>query len=396
MSISVHGLFNSTSDLYRLRLIAGKEGIVRPVSWMYYTEDVSTLSFMRGGELVITTGLEIGRHNFLNSQEQDAFVIEYLSSLINLISRQNSSGLILNVGKYIQHVPEEIIQLCNRLQFPLITMPWEIHIVDLMQDYGNRIVSDKQRRQSVSQSIYNAVFRLEKFNPEYIENSAFANADKFSVLLMEKPESMSEMSEEEFCRYMEFSFNIKLGILSTEYVFFLHDETVVYVFHSDVHQWLSKIEKTARMNNYFCSSKISLSGVCNRIEDLHSEYGHGELALKLCDEEILVGDYEKLGIYQLLGEVKDRRILEKIYNQTLGELNVFGKDKLNDYLNTLRLYLKTSGKVAKTAAENSTHRNTVNYRIRKICDTLGIDLDDGETRYMIQTALYIQELLQRV
>ena len=50
---------------------------------------------------------------------------------------------------------------------------------------------------------------------------------------------------------------------------------------------------------------------------------------------------------------------------------------------------------AKTAEENATHRNTVNYRIHKIAEMLGIDIQDGQTRYKIQTALYIRKLLKR-
>ena len=117
--------------------------------------------------------------------------------------------------------------------------------------------------------------------------------------------------------------------------------------------------------------------------------------VKLCSEKSLTGDYEKIGIFKLLGEVKDRRILEKLYAAVLGPLDEFGKEKLEDYLNTLRLYLESGGKVQKTAEENFTHRNTVNYRIKKICDTLGIDLADGETRYMVQTALHIRDLLEK-
>ena len=62
MPLSVQSLFNATADLYRLKLLAGKKGLHHPVSWMYYSEDTTTLEFIRGGELVLTTGMNMERN----------------------------------------------------------------------------------------------------------------------------------------------------------------------------------------------------------------------------------------------------------------------------------------------------------------------------------------------
>lgn len=395
MAISVQSLFNSTADIYRLKMISGKEWALRPVSWMYYTEDVSTLNFLRGGELVVTTGMEIGRLAENNGKNLESYTVEYLSRLVNAVTEQRASGLILNMGKYIQAVPEEIIQLCQRLQLPLLTMPWEIHIIDIMQDYGNRIVNDRQKGNSLEKTLFNAMFNHAEFNILELENTTFAGAKEFSVILLEVPEILAEKNEEDFTRYMEYSFNLKTGLLLGEYSYFLYEDKIVYIFHDDAHNHFGQIEKAARKDKNFECMRISVSGVCSAAEELADEFRHADLALKLCDPDALTGDYNKLGIFQLLGEVQNRAVLERMYNDVLGPLNVFGKEKLDDYLNTLRLYLCSSGKVQKTAEENSTHRNTVNYRIRKICDTLNIDLSNGETRYMIQTALYIKDLLKK-
>lgn len=393
MSVTIQTLLNSTSSLYRLKLIAGTEGTSRSVSWMYYSEDTSTLDFLRGGELVITTGMEIGRRAENLGVNQDDYIVEYLSKLIEVLSQENASGLILNVGKYIVSVPREIIELCNRLQFALMTMPWEIHIIDIMQDYANRFISDRQKTLSLEQTIFDAMFAPSKFNPLQLENTSFANATEYSVILVDMPEKIQKMSQEDLAYYMNYSFNIKLGVPASEYVAFPYKTKIVYAFHSNAHNYIAKIEKALKKDTNFGQVRISISGTCNRIQEISAEYEHAMLAMNFCNSQNLLGDYDKLGIYQILGEVKDRKILEDFYQRTLGELNFLGKEKLDDYLNTLKLYIESSGMVSKTAQENSTHRNTVNYRIRKICDILNIDLSDGKTRYMIQTALYIRELL---
>lgn len=396
MAISVQTLFNSTADIYRLKMISGKEGALRPVSWMYYTEDVSTLNFLRGGELVVTTGMEIGRLADNNGKNQEEYTVDYLSRLVNAVTEQKASGLILNMGKYIQTVPEEIIQLCQRFQLPLLTMPWEIHIIDIMQDYGNRIVNDRQKGNNLEKTLFNAMFNQAEFNIIQLENTSFSGAKEFSVILLEEPENFVEKTEEDLKHYMDYSFNLRTGLLAGEYCYFFYEDKIVYVFHDDAHAHFGQIEKAARRDKNFEHMRLSVSGVCSAPEKLADEFRHAELALKLGNPETLSGDYNKLGIFQLFGEVQNRNVLESVYNNVLGPLNVFGKEKLEDYLNTLRLYLSSSGKVQKTAEENSTHRNTVNYRIRKICDTLNIDLSNGETRYMIQTALYIKDMLEKI
>ena len=409
MSVSMQSLYSATKDTYRLKVIAGKEEMNRNVSWMYYTEDESTISFIRGGELAVTTGLHLERsvqngkpfndgetaHSIMTEEEKMHATTEYLAHFITKLSERNISGLILNVGKYITSVPEEICAMCDRLSFPLLTMPWEIHLIDIMQDYGNRIVSDRQKVMTTEKALSNALFFPEQFDSAQLDGTRFAGAEKYSVILMQIPEEFFNGEEEKIRRYMDFSFNGKLRIMPSEFACILHKNHIVYVFHSDARNVAQTLCTVASHDRYFKGMKIAVSAVCRTPEELSNEYRHAKLALSFCAPEETLCDYNSLGIYRLLAEVQDRRILEAFYEETLGKLAFFSEDKRNDYLNTLSLYLESSGKIQKTAEENATHRNTVNYRIHKIAEMLGIDIQDGQTRYKIQTALYIRKLLQR-
>lgn len=409
MSISVQSLYSATKDIYRIKVIAGKDGMNRNVSWMYYTEDESTISFIRGGELAVTTGLHLERsvqngkpfndgetaHSIMTEEEKMHATTEYLAHFITELTERNASGLILNTGKYINDIPEEICAMCDRLSFPLLTMPWEIHLIDIMQDYGNRIVSDRQKVMTTEKALSNALFFPEQFDSAQLDGTRFAGAEKYSVILMQIPEEFFNGEEEKIRRYMDFSFNGKLRIMPSEFACILHKNHIVYVFHSDARNVAQTLCTVASHDRYFKGMKIAVSAVCRTPEELSNEYRHAKLALSFCAPEETLCDYNSLGIYRLLAEVQDRRILEAFYEETLGKLAFFSEDKRNDYLNTLSLYLESSGKIQKTAEENATHRNTVNYRIHKIAEMLGIDIQDGQTRYKIQTALYIRKLLQR-
>lgn len=400
MISSVQSLFSATSDLFRLKILAGRGGLQNRVSWMYYTEDIATVEFIRGGELVITTGLEIERHRKNTGTQSENDMEDYLLSLVKKLYDLKAAGLILNIGRYIVSVSEKIINFCNDLNFPLLTMPWEVHIIDIMQDYGKRILEAHEKTLTIEKALFNAIFHPKDFELSSISDSDFLkNANGFFLVLLEFPQNFREKTQDEISRYMEFNFNLKIKILPDEYSMVIHEGKACYVVKSTDSKKTEKAKKiasAASTDRFLNGARISVSGICQNISDLPKEYEHAKLALCFCDAENRFSDYQNLGIYQLFGEIKDKKVLQKFYDDTLGKLESMGKEKLSDYLHTLRLYLSSNGSVHKTAEENFTHRNTVNYRIKRICELLGVNLlQDGKARYKIQTALYVKELLDK-
>lgn len=367
---------------------------------MYYTEDIATVEFIRGGELVITTGLEIERLRKNTGTQSENDMEDYLLSLVKKLYDLKAAGLILNIGRYIVSVSEKIINFCNDLNFPLLTMPWEVHIIDIMQDYGKRILEAHEKTLTIEKALFNAIFHPKDFELSSISDSDFLkSANGFFLVLLEFPQKFREKTQDEISRYMEFNFNLKIKILPDEYAMVIHEGKACYVVKSTDSKKTEKAKKIASAagsDRFLNGARISVSGICQNISDLPKEYEHAKLALCFCDAENRFSDYQDLGIYQLFGEIKDKKVLQKFYDDTLGKLESMGKEKLSDYLHTLRLYLSSNGSVHKTAEENFTHRNTVNYRIKRICELLGVNLlQDGKARYKIQTALYVKELLDK-
>lgn len=53
-------------------------------------------------------------------------------------------SIIINTGMYLQYIPEEVASWCEIHNFPLLEMPWEISITELIQAYCMRIIDQKQ------------------------------------------------------------------------------------------------------------------------------------------------------------------------------------------------------------------------------------------------------------
>lgn len=397
--ISLNSLYESIKETYKIKLISGEKGISNAVSWTYFTEDFSSIDFIRGGELTITTGMYFANFEETDDKSNFKYIEENLIDFISRLKKLNAAGLIINTGKYILEIPEKVIEYSNKIDFPLFTMPWEIHIVDIMQNVGNKIVRDNQKTLSISENFEKILFSKEKIDYEILKSTQFANLsenEEYLLCAVELSKNFLCESSEFQNQYIKFKINSKLEIPFSNFCCLFHDDKLIYVFKGNFTSIKKEISKSFKIifssDKFFTESRVAFSSYCKNFLSLKEEYEHALTALKLFSNEIIC-DYENLGVYKLFSEIKNKQILESFCNEILGKLDILGNEKKKDYLNTLKLYLESSGKVQKTAEENFTHRNTVNYRIRKIVDILGVDLNDGKTRYLIQTALYLKEML---
>ena len=62
-----------------------------------------------------------------------------------------------------------------------------------------------------------------------------------------------------------------------------------------------------------------------------------------------------------------------------------------DYVETLRAYLDAFGDVATAAARLDVHPNTFRYRMRRLTEVSGLDLDDAVERLVAHLQLHIAE-----
>ena len=57
-------IWMEVKNKYQMRLAAGRKGLERQIDWVHIIEDVQVAEFLRGGELVFTTGI-VGREEYL-------------------------------------------------------------------------------------------------------------------------------------------------------------------------------------------------------------------------------------------------------------------------------------------------------------------------------------------
>ena len=101
--------------------------------------------------------------------------------------------------------------------------------------------------------------------------------------------------------------------------------------------------------------------------------------------------YSHYYIYEMLDDYKKRYALEDMSVQKLALLSDPAEDRY-DNLALLRNYLLTERSISSTAKIMHMHRNSVIYRLNKIQEILGLDLNDPDVRLRLLISFKILEL----
>jgi purine catabolism regulator len=99
----------------------------------------------------------------------------------------------------------------------------------------------------------------------------------------------------------------------------------------------------------------------------------------------------ELGLTGLLAAVADERLTDYAM-RLLGPLVEHDRARNGSLVATLRAYLET-GEQQQAAQRLRVHPNTLRYRLDRIREISGVDLEDSETRLNLAVALRVQSLL---
>lgn len=115
----------------KAKVVAGSAGLHNTIKWVHIIEILNVESFVKGNELVLTTGLGI-------RQDVDKF-LHFVKGLIHA----KCAGLCIEFGEYIQLVPEEVIYLADEHNFPIIVFPQAVPFVEITQELHSFIINQQ-------------------------------------------------------------------------------------------------------------------------------------------------------------------------------------------------------------------------------------------------------------
>ena len=114
-----------------LRLLAGHKSTSNPVRWVHITEVPDPTKWLKGGELLLTTG-----YSFVGSEEQQVAQIKRLID-------HNISGLGFGTGFSFDKVPPAIVAVAEEYGFPLFEVPYHVPFLAITEAVASKIVNEQ-------------------------------------------------------------------------------------------------------------------------------------------------------------------------------------------------------------------------------------------------------------
>ena len=361
MGFTIDDALLETQNIYKLKLIAGKNGCANAISWVQMVEDKTILQQLWGKELVVTTGLGF----------PDA---DSLMEFVQLLIKYHSVGLIINLGNkqgegYVFEIPQEIIDYCNEQDFPLLVFPWEIHLAELIKDFSYRCISSEREDRRINKVIIDTLI-----NPRIIEESrqqliSHFDVDNYFQVVVIDIDSQEELGMIER-RRIQFQLELCLEKIEGNYSFFWFDGHFILITNGLDDKTLKRlIKETLKRAKKRIAYRIHI-GVGSKMLDFRNiilSYKRGlaacKMAKKFNDASLI---FEEMGVYQVLFMIEDQDILYQMHNQLLGPIIAYDKKHHTELEETLYNYLMFDSNQKAMAEALFMHRNTINYRMNKI------------------------------
>ena len=132
-------------SLRRAGLVAGRSGLGREVRWVHVVDNPDPVSWVREGQLVLTTGYAWPR----GAHEQTALVRE--------LSGRGVTAVGLAVPQFFDGVPEVMRAEAEGIGLPMVEVPWEVPFAEITQEVHNELLREQMAVLERSEAIHGAL-----------------------------------------------------------------------------------------------------------------------------------------------------------------------------------------------------------------------------------------------
>jgi len=383
MGFTIEDMLTLTGDRYQMSMIAGKAGWSNSISWVLMIEDFTILRNFVGKELAVTTGMGF------DSEEK-------LLTLIRQLNARHAAGLIVNTGFHINDISEAARNLCNELDLPLIIVPWEIYISDMIKDLSVRIFLQGMTDEQITAAFIKALASPDQAAAARQDLLPYFDVDGDFQIVLLTTQGLDTMDTVER-RRIGYRMELYLENITHNCSFFYYDSSFVLICNnlpSDVTEQVItdfEVRMLTKMPEKECF--IGISSRLKGLENLSTAYRRAQAALKMAvTTGVKRTAFDEMGIYRILCLVPDRALLGEMSQGLLKPLIDYDNTHDGQYVETLENYLALEGSLLATSEKMFIHRNTLMYRINKIKKLLGTDLSTSDEKLSYQIACLIMHM----
>ncbi|HAB95148.1 MAG TPA: PucR family transcriptional regulator [Lachnospiraceae bacterium] len=383
MGFTIEDMLVVSQDRYKMVMVAGSAGWSNSISWLLMLEDLTIIHNFTGKEFAVTTGLGF-------QKEED------MLRLARELHTHNASGLLVNTGYYVKEIPRSVKEYCDESGFPLLVVPWEISLSDLMKDITIRIFVQSETDEQISGALIRAIEQPEAQDLYTRELLPHFDLDGTFEVALVTTGDLDKMDTVER-RRMAYRMQLYLTNLTHNGHFFYYASYFVIIMNAMEEEECAEILEAfaERVTRRIPDRKvyIGVSDQVKDIENLHLAYKRARAAAEMAvKRERGIQFFDQMGLYRMLYMVEDRALLKDLSDKPLSPLIEYDRDHNGEYLMTLESFLRNGGSIKAVSEELFVHRNTILYRMANIKSLLGSSLETPEERMVFMVACMIRQM----
>ncbi|HEY4897292.1 MAG TPA: PucR family transcriptional regulator ligand-binding domain-containing protein [Solirubrobacteraceae bacterium] len=384
MELTVESL---TAEL-GLELVCGASSARTHVRFVHSTELADPTPWLKGGELLLTTGLQLDGPK---SQRE----------LIGRLADHEIAGLGFGTGFAHKRIPAALVTAARKRDFPLFEVPYELPFIAITERAFAHLLEERYemlQRNMVGDLLAEALSG--HLHPEDLQARLrpFGIGERVAVLAFRPPDpSLAAWAVERILerRRVPNLVAIRAGLLCAvvdagaegaandagaspaldpvELARLIRSELVPRF--GAVPTSVSRVAATHSLRMSFHEARCALEAVRLRNGDAPE-----------------VASHEDLGAFQLLLSVQDDEALISYCRSVLGPIEQGEGDYGDELVRSLDVFIENNGHWEKAANALFCHRHTLRYRIRRVEQLTGRDFSNARDRIEFWLALRGREL----
>lgn len=374
MAVELSDLYEDIRTQYNVQLHTSS-CFDKKIGWVHIVENELFVQFLHGNELIFTSGVQYTSE-------------EWLKDFVGMLYDKNAGGLIIGLTEGCKF-SEEIIEYCNKLQFPLFSASWETPYIDVMRRFSEILLQNEKTETNLVSALKNAIHYPDnlELSVKGFESNGFFQGMSYGVFVVSCHTYHTENGNKALEKIAEsMRYFLKKAVLYEE------NGILIILAVGDQISLLRKgmSEQCKQDANIYVGVGVTVTS----IGDIHRSYTTAKTAYQLTKTTIprnfLV--YEELGIYKLLTDKNEKEIYPAFVKETLGKLIDYDKDNQTEYMHILNVYFENECSIICAAKALYCHKNTLSYKLEKIREILGYDILLNENRMNIMVCLRILRL----
>ncbi len=363
-----------------LELVSGQRSAQAHVRWVHSTELTDPTPWLKGGELLLTTGMQLSGPKLQRE-------------LVHRLADNEIAGLGFGTGFAHKRLPKALVSAAREREFPLFEVPYELPFIAITERAFARLLDERyellQRHLAgdvLSELLTGHLYpedlqaRLRPFGiDEQVAVLAFALAD---------PSSAAALVE---------------GILQRERVACLvaiRGGLLCAVIDPGAADGAAPIELARKLRGELAARFGEVRAAASRASATHSlrmAFHEARCALEAArlrndGGAPEVASYADLGAFQLLLSLQDDDALGSYCRSVLGPIEQGEGEYGEELVRSLDVFIEHNGHWEKAAAALYCHRHTLRYRIRRVEQLTGRDFSSARDRIEFWLALRGREL----